>query len=76
MSETDQIKSIPTELLPILYGIKPADIRRHKNTLKLRECAMSETQILYRATQLPLVNVRFNSRNPLSTRMHTLECIL
>jgi len=61
-----------TELLPILCDIEPADIRRDKNLLKLQERDMSETHILYRATQLPLVNVRFKSRNPLSTRMHNL----
>ena len=66
------IKSTPTDLLPTLSGIQPADIRRDRNILNLRERALADTHIFHQAITSPLINNRLKSRMPLSTRMHHL----
>ena len=71
---TGCIKSTPTELLPILSGIEPMDIRRNKNILDLRIRAMENTHIFHQAAISPLTNGSINSsRIPLSTQMHRLS---
>jgi len=61
------IKSTHTEILPVLCGIAPSDIRRNKNTLDLRDDHM-----LNMVANNPLLNGRLKSRSPLSRRMHSL----
>ena len=67
------IKSTPTELLPILSGIEPMDIRRNKNILSPRLRAMENTHIFHQAAISPHKNGRLKSRMPLLTRMHRLS---
>lgn len=66
------IKSTPTEILPVLCGIEPADIRRDKNTLDLRNRALLNGHMLNTVATNPLLNIRLKSRSPLSSRMHSL----
>ena len=66
------IKSTPTEILPVLCGIEPADIRRDKHILDLRNRALSNNHMLYNVVTNPLVNVRLKSRSPLSNKMYSL----
>ena len=56
------IKSTPTELLPILFGIEPMNIRRNKNML-----------IFHQTTISPFTNGRLTSRMPLPTCKHHLS---
>ena len=67
------IKSIPTDILPVLCGIEPADIRRDKNILEFRNRVLSEEgHILDNLITHPLTNNRLRTRVPLSKRMHSL----
>lgn len=58
------IKSTPIELLPALCDIEPADIRRDKNVLDLRNRALLNNRMLYYAVANPLVNVRLKNKTP------------
>ena len=49
------IKSTPTEILPVLCGITPSDIRRNKNTLDLRNRALSDDHMLNYVANNPLL---------------------
>ena len=55
------IKSTCTELLPILSGIEPMDIRRNKNIVSLRISAMENTHIFHQAAISPFKNGRLKS---------------
>ena len=67
------IKSTPTDILPILCGIEPADIRRDKNILEFRNRVLSEEgHILDNLITHPLTKNRLRSRVPLSKRIHSL----
>ena len=67
------IKSTPTDILPVLCVIEPADIRRDKNILESRNRMLSEEgHILDNLITHPLTNNRLRSRVPLSKRMHSL----
>ena len=66
------IKATPTDLLPVLSGIVPADIRRDRNILELYKRSLSEDHMLHHIQSHPLLNNRLKSRVPLSARMHSL----
>ena len=67
------IKSTTTNILLILCGIEPADIRRDKNILEFRNRVLSEEgHILDDLITHPLTNNRPKSRVPLLKRMHSL----
>ena len=63
------IKSTPTNILPLLSGIEPSDIRRDKSILELR---ITGSHMLNNVLNNPLSNNRLKSRMPLSNRMHSL----
>ena len=66
-------KSTPADILPVLCGIEPADIRRDKNILEFRNRVLSEEgHILDNLITHPLTNNRLRSRVPLSKLMHSL----
>ena len=68
------IKSTPTELLLILSGTEPMNIRRNKNILGLRIRAMENTHIFHQAAISRLTNGSINSSKiPLSSWMHHLS---
>ncbi|XP_057310568.1 uncharacterized protein LOC130648532 [Hydractinia symbiolongicarpus] len=66
------IKATPTEPLPILCGIEPADIRRDRNILELHKRTFSDGHMIANIRTQPLLDNRLKSRIPLSTRMHSL----
>ena len=66
------IKFTPTDILPVLSGIEPPDIRRDKNTLDLRNRALSNNHMLSNLITNPLLNTRLKSRSPLSFRMNSI----
>ena len=66
------IKSTPTDILPVLSGIEPSDIRGDKNILELRKRALTVGHMLNNVLNNPLLNNRLKSRIPLSNRMHSL----
>lgn len=66
------IKSTPTDILPVLSGIEPPDIRRDQNTLDLRNRALSNNHMLNKLIDNPLLNTRLKSRYPLSLRMNSI----
>ena len=61
-----------TDILPVLSGIKPSDIRRDKNILELRKRALTVEHMLNNVLNNPLLNNKLKSRIPLSNRMHSL----
>ena len=66
------IKSTPTDILPVLCGIEPPDIRRDKHILDLRNRALSNNHMLRNLMDNPLLNTRLKSRYPLSLRMNSI----
>ena len=67
------VKSTPTDILPVLCGVEPADIRMDKNILEFCNRVLSEeSHILDNLIKHPLTNNRLRSRIPLSKRMHSL----
>ena len=67
------IKPTPTDTLPVLRGIEPADIRKDKNILEFRNRVLSEErQILNNLITHPLTNNRLRSRVLLLKRMPSL----
>ena len=66
------IKFTPTDILPILIGVEPPNIRRDKNTLDLRNRALSHNHMLSNLITNPLLNSRLKSRSPLSLRMNLI----
>ena len=66
------IKCTPTDILQVLSGIEPSDIRRDKNILELRKRALTVGHMLNDVLNNPLLNNRLKSRIPLSNRMHSL----
>ena len=66
------LKPTPTDLLPVLCGIVPSDLRRDKNIMDLSNRAVSESHMLHTIVTNPLLDIRLKSRAPLSSRMHSL----
>ena len=67
------IKSTPTDILPVLCGIEPADIRKDKSILEFCNHVLSEEgHILDNLITHLLTNNRLRSRVQLSKQMHSL----
>jgi len=65
------IRSTPTDILPVLSGIVPPDIRREKLALRLHQRAAATDHLLHNAlVARNNTQRRLRSRDPLSNRFH------
>ena len=63
------IRSTPTDILPILSGIEPPDIRREKLAIRLHQRAAATDHLLHgKLNADTCTQSRLRSRNPLSSR--------